>query len=115
MSALIDTHRGEYGVEPICRALGVAPSSYYAVKTREHKPSRRAVRDSELLAEIRRIHGSNYGVYGVRKVWWQLQREGITVARCTVERLMAKNGLRGAIRGKKKAHHDPRRAEREST
>ncbi len=102
MSALVDAHRGEFGVEPICRALGVAPSSYYAVKVRERNPSRRAMRDAELLAEIRRVHSSNYGVYGVRKVWWQLQREGIDVARCTVERLMAKDGLQGAIRGKKR-------------
>jgi putative transposase len=102
MSTLIDAHRGEYGVEPICRAVGIAPSSYYAVKARQRDPSRRAVRDAWLLAEIRRVHAANYDVYGVRKVWWQLQREGIEVARCTVERLMAKDGLQGAIRGRKR-------------
>jgi putative transposase len=61
----------------------------------------RARRDAELTLRIRRIYHENYGVYGVRKVWWQLQREGVDVARCTVERLMTKDGLRGAVRGKK--------------
>jgi putative transposase len=102
MSRVVDAHRGEFGVEPICRVLDLAPSSYYAVKERERDPSKRAVRDRVLLGEIRRIYEANFGVYGARKVWWQLQRDGIDVARCTVERLMAKNGLQGAVRGKKR-------------
>jgi putative transposase len=102
MSAVVDAHRGEFGVEPICRVLDLAPSSYYAVKARQRDPSRRAVRDQVLLGEIRRVYEANYGVYGARKVWWQLQRDGVDVARCTVERLMAKNGLQGAVRGKKR-------------
>jgi putative transposase len=102
MSAMIDAHRGDFGVEPICRTLGIAPSSYYAVKARQRDPSARTLRDRELLAEIRRVHEENYGVYGARKVWWQLRREGVLLARCTVERLMRSNGLHGAVRGKKR-------------
>jgi putative transposase len=102
MSAAVDALREEYGVEPTCRVLGVAPSSYYAVKARERHPSARTRRDQRLLAEIRRVHGQNFAVYGVRKVWWQLRREGLDVARCTVERLMRADGLQGAIRGKKR-------------
>ncbi len=70
---MIDEHRGEFGVEPICRMLGIAPSTYYAVKAREATPSERAVRDEELAARIREVHEKNLGVYGVRKVWWQLR------------------------------------------
>lgn len=99
---MVDAHREEFGVEPICRVLDLAPSSYYAVKARQRDPSPRAVRDQVLLGEIRGVYEANYGVYGARKVWWQLQRDGINVARCTVERLMAKNGLQGAVRGKKR-------------
>lgn len=99
---MVDAHRGDFGVEPICRTLGIAPSSYYAVKARQRDPSARALRDRELLAEIRRVHEENYGVYGARKVWWALRREGIEVARCTVERLMRSEGLHGAVRGKKR-------------
>jgi putative transposase len=89
-----------WGVEPICTQqseLGVpmAPSTYYEHHNRE--PSRREVRDEELKAHISRIHASNYGVYGARKVWPALNREGIAVARCTVERLMAELGLSGAV------------------
>jgi putative transposase len=100
MSAVIDAHREEYGVEPVCCTPGVAPSTYYAVKARQRDPSERAVSDERLLAEIRRVRQANYGVYGARKVYWQLRGEGIEVARCTVERLMAREGLRGAVRGK---------------
>ena len=78
--------------------MPIAPSTYYEHHNRE--PSRRHVRDQELKAHISRIHASNYGVYGVRKVWLALNREGIAVARCTVERLMADLGLTGATRGK---------------
>lgn len=102
MSAAVDALRDEYGVEPACRVLGVAPSTYCEVKRREREPSERALRDRELLDQIRRVHEANFGVYGARKVWRQLRREGVEVARCTAERLMAKDGLRGAIRGKKR-------------
>ncbi len=78
--------------------MPIAPSTYYEHHNRE--PSRREVRDEELKAHISRIHASNYGVYGARKVWLALNREGTTVARCTVERLMAELGLTGATRGK---------------
>lgn len=98
---MVDAYRGEYGVEPICRTLGVAPSTYYAVKARERDPSERTLSDARMLVEIRRVHEASKGLYGARKVWWQLEREGIRVARCTVERLMAKHELKGAIRGKK--------------
>ena len=82
--------------------LGVAPSTYYAVKARERDPSERALSDERMLVEIRRVHEASKGLYGARKVWWQLEREGIEVARCTVERLMAKHGLKGAVRGKRR-------------
>ena len=104
---MIDEHRERYGVEPICRALEVAPSTYYAVKARERDPSPRARHDAELLERIRRVHAENFGVYGVRKMWWQLRREGVEVARCTVERLMRNDGLKGAIRGKKRRTTTP--------
>ena len=99
---MIDEYREQHGVEPICRTLGVASSTYYAVKARERNPSQRALKDRLLLGEIRRVHKENHGVYGARKVWWQLQREGTRAARCSVERLMAKDGLKGAVRGKKR-------------
>ena len=102
MSRAGDANREEFGVEPICRALGIAPSTYYAVKASQASPSVRAVRDHELAGRIREVHEKNLGVYGARKVWWQLQREEIPAARCTVERLMAREGLKGAIRGKKR-------------
>jgi len=106
--AFIDAHRDRFGVEPICRVLTghgvkIAPSTYYAAKSRP--PSTRALRDAELLAEIRRLHGDRdrgRGLYGARKVWHQLRREGIGVARCTVERLMRSAGLRGVTRGGRK-------------
>ena len=100
MIAYIDTNRGSFGVEPICRYLPIAPSTYYDAKSRP--PSARSVRDEELKAEIERVHAGNFGVYGARKVWRQLKREGIDVARCTVERLMRSLGLEGVRRGKKK-------------
>ncbi len=92
------------GVEPICSVLAqhgcqIAPSSYYAAKSRPC--SARAVRDEQLLADIRRVHAANYGVYGAHKMWHELRREGIEVARCTVERLMRQAGLSGAVRGRK--------------
>lgn len=105
----IDTHRGrlvegrKLGVEPICAVLRdagvqIAPSTYYAIKN--HTPSARALRDAELTEEITRVHTDNLGVYGARKVWHELTREGLIVARCTVERLMRAAGLRGIPREK---------------
>jgi putative transposase len=98
--AYIDAHRDEFGVEPICRMLQVAPSTYYAAKQRP--PSPRAVRDEQLKAEIVRVFEANYRCYGAYKVWRQLNREGIVVARCTVARLMRQLGLTGLVRGKAK-------------
>ena len=104
MVAFIDDYRAVYGVEPICKVLPIAPSTYYAHKAREGNPalrSSRAVRDEALRVEIRRVWEGNRCVYGARKVWRQLLREGITVARCTVERLMPAMGLRGVVRGRR--------------
>ncbi len=103
MVAFIDAHRAEYGVEPICAELPIAPSTYYELKARERDPGRvpaRHRRDALLCDEIRRVWCENFCVYGARKAWRQLNREQIPVARCTVERLMGKIGLCGAIRGK---------------
>ena len=104
MVPFIDEHREEHGVEPICQELPIAPSTYHEQKAREADPSRlpaRVVRDTELREAIEWVWKENFGVYGVRKVWRQLKREEIDVARCTVERLMREMGLRGAIRGRK--------------
>ena len=98
MCAFIDAHRDEHGVEPICRILQIAPSSYYAHRTRE--PSARQQRDEQLTQEITQVHEENYGVYGAWKVHAELRRQGHEVARCTVERLMRKAGLRGVSRAK---------------
>jgi len=103
MNAFIDEHRGAYGVEPICRVLPIAPSTYREHAARQLDPSRRparARRDEVLKVEIRRVFEANFSVYGVRKVWRQMQREGVDIARCTVERLMRQMRLEGAIRGK---------------
>jgi len=103
MVAFIDAHRAEYGVEPICAELPIAPSTYYELKARERNPERvppRHRRDALLCDEIRRVWRENFCVYGARKTWRQLNREQIPVARCTIERLMGKIGLCGAIRGK---------------
>ncbi|GAA0490340.1 IS3 family transposase [Pigmentiphaga daeguensis] len=100
MTAFIDAHRAVYGVEPICKVLPIAPSTYYAQAARRDEPSNRSLRDAALCAEIRRVFDENRQVYGVRKVWKQLRREGFDVARCTVARLMRRLGLRGVVRGK---------------
>ena len=100
----VDANRENYGVEPICRMLPIAPSTYYEQKAREKDPSRlpaRAKRDVQLRGEIRRVRQENFDVYGVRKVWRQLCREGRDVARCTVARLMREMGLQGAVRGRR--------------
>lgn len=96
MIAFIDANRDEFGVEPICTELPIAPATYYAAKKRE--PSSRAVRDAQLTTVIEQEHRNNYGVYGARKMHAHLNRQGIVVARCTVERLMRKAGLRGVSR-----------------
>ena len=104
MVRFIDDHRGQYGVEPICAVLPIAPSTYYAHKARAADPSRlspRAQRDAVLCEAIERVFEDNYRVYGACKVWHQLQREGWSVARCTVERLMRQLGLQGAVRGRR--------------
>ena len=103
MITFIDEYRGVYGVEPICRVLPIAPSTYHAHVARRADPGKlspRAKRDEVLKSEIRRVFEENFRVYGVRKLWRQLGREGHAVARCTVARLMKAMGLQGAVRGK---------------
>lgn len=103
MIAFIDDHRSQYGVEPICRVLPVAPSTYYDHAARRADPSKaspREQRDKVLCRHIQRIWDENFQVYGARKIWLQLGREGIQVGRCVVERLMRWMGLKGAVRGK---------------
>ena len=103
MIAFIDDHRHVYGVEPICRVLPIALSTYWAHVARRADPARlptRARSDAALATEIRRVFEDNFQVWGVRKVWRQLRREGIDAARCTVARLMRQMGLKGAVRGK---------------
>ena len=103
MIAFIDDHRATHGVEPICRVLPIAPSTYrerVAQRRDRARLSARARRDLELKPQIARVFAENFAVYGVRKVWRQMRREDFAVARCTVERLMRQMGLRGVIRGK---------------
>ncbi len=101
--SFVDEHRERFGVEPICKAMQVAPSAYWREAARRREPAlapRRRQRDAQLLAQIERVWNANLRVYGADKVWKQLNREHIEVARCTVERLMRRQGLRGVIRGK---------------
>ena len=103
MIAVIDEHRAAYGVELICKLLPIAPSTYHAHAARRADPAKlpgRANSDAALMAEIRRVWEEHFCVYGVRKVWRQLGREGIAVARCTVARLMQAMRLQAAVRGK---------------
>jgi transposase InsO family protein len=103
MIAFIDDHRQTYGVEPICKVLPVAPSTYHDHAAKRRDPSllsERAKRDDTLKVKVRRVFDEHFRVYGVRKVWRQLLREGFSVARCTVERLMRRMGLKGVVRGK---------------
>ena len=103
MKAFIDQHRDVYGVEPICKVLPIAPSTYRLYAARRADPTRRparAQRDERLCEPIRRVWEDNFQVYGADKVWRQLRREGVEVARCTVERLMRRLGLKGVRRGK---------------
>ncbi len=103
MITFIDDNRAVHGVEPICKALPIAPSTYHKHVAERQNPallSARAQRDTALKPEIERVVSENFAVYGVRKVWRQMQREGYDIARCTVERLMRDMGLAGVIRGK---------------
>jgi putative transposase len=104
MIRFVDAYRDDHGVEPICRVLEIAPSTYHAHARRRWQPETappRVQRDAELMQEIRRVFDENFQVYGVRKVWRQLRREGFDVARCTVARLMKKMALQGVIRGRR--------------
>jgi transposase InsO family protein len=104
MISFVDAYRADHGVEPICRVLAIAPSTYHAHVTRRARPEMapaRVKRDTMLSAEIKRVFNENFQVYGVRKVWRQLLREGHQVARCTVARLMKKMALQGVIRGRR--------------
>ena len=114
MTRFIETHRERFGVEPICRELQVAPSTYYAARRRPR--SARRIRDEALQVKLRQVHAEHFGVYGARKLWRQLTREGIPVARCTVERLMRALSLSGVVRGKPRRttlpdEHAPRPAD----
>ncbi len=103
MNTFVDTYRDAFGVEPICRVLKIAPSGYRLHATRQRNPAlrcARAQRDEVLIPKIERVWQANLQVYGADKVWRQMKREGTEVARCTVERLMNRLGLRGAVRGK---------------
>jgi len=103
MIAFVDDHRDKHGVEPICEVLPIAPATYYEHLAKRADPSRlsgRSKRDAELRPHIQRVFDANWQVYGVRKVWRQLRREGFDVARCTVARLMKSMGIEGVIRGK---------------
>ena len=103
MIGFMEAHVSDFGVEPMCRVLQIAPSTWYEHARRKADPDRlprRVKRDAELSVQIRRVLDENFGVYGVRKVWKQLARDGIAVARCTVARLMKSMGIKGIIRGK---------------
>jgi len=103
MIRFIDDHRGTYGVEPICAVVPIAPSTYFRCRAQQQDPttrSARAQRDDDLRVEIQRVYDANFQVYGPRKVWRELRRTGVDVARCTVVRLMQAMGLAGAVRGR---------------
>lgn len=103
MIDFIDDHRGAHGVEPICKVLPIAPSTYHAHVAKRRDPAKlsaRARQDAALKVEVRRVFDQNFSVYGTRKVWRQLKREGFDVARCMVSRLMRQMGWQGVIRGK---------------
>ena len=104
MVSFINEYRSKYGVEPICKELPIAPSTYYEQKSRETDPARIPAReksDRSHEIDIKRVWDENFQVYGVRKVWRQLKREQFKIARCTVERLMKKLGIQGVVRGAK--------------
>ena len=103
LRGFVDKHRNTYGVEPICKALQIAPSGYRRHAARQRNPAllpARVQRDQMLIPNVERVWQSNLQVYGADKVWKQLEREGMTVARCTVDRLMRRQGLRVVMRGK---------------
>ena len=103
MLAFIDAHRDQYGVEPICAVLPIAPSTYHRHRASQVDPTRRSARarrDDALRPEIQRVYDEHHQVYGPRKVWKQLRRERVRVARCTVRRVMGAMGLAGAVRGR---------------
>lgn len=103
MKAFVDQYRQQFGVESLCRVLQIAPSAYWRHAARQRNPalrSRRAQRDASLVPQVQRVWQANFQVYGADKVWRQLNREGVVVARCTVERLMRQEGLQGVHRGK---------------
>jgi hypothetical protein len=109
----MEAHVSDFGVEPICRVLQIAPSTWHEHARRKADPDRlprRAKRDAELSVQIRRVFEENFDVYGVRKIWKQLAREGIAVARCTVARLMKAMGLEGVVRGKRRKTTIPGKA-----
>jgi putative transposase len=104
MYQFVEAQREAYGVEPICAVLAIAPSSYYEARAQARDPSRRAPRaqrDAVVRTEIRRVWDASKGLYGVRKVWHQLRRDGTPVAWCTVERLMRAEGVAGVVRGRR--------------
>jgi len=108
MMSFIDGHREELGIEPICRELAIAPSSYHEHAARLAGPGKRSAcarRDDEINEQISRVHEASFGLYGTRKVWHQLRRQGTKVAKCTVERLMRGMGLAGVRRGKTDGHY----------
>jgi len=110
MIAFVDAHKDRHGVEPICGVLPIAPSTCYEHKVRQREPQRRsarALRDETLKPEIERVWQENFKVYGARKVWLQLNREGCSVARCTVARLMKTMGIAGVRRGQRTATTRP--------
>jgi putative transposase len=107
--SFINGHRHRWGVEPICRVLQFAPATYYAVRSRP--PAARALRDAELKVEIARVHKANFSVYGARKVWRQLHREGVAVGRDRVARLMRELGIAGVVRGKPRRTTTPAEAD----
>ena len=98
MTRFVESHRERFGVEPICRVMRTAPSTYYAARRRPL--STRRVRDEAMKVKLAHVHAEHFGVYGARKLWRQLRREGVPVARCTVERLMQEMRLSGTVRGK---------------
>lgn len=107
MVDFVEKHRDEYGVEPICEVLPIAPSTYYEAKARERRPERRPLRvhrDDRLIELMAQLWAENFEVYGVRKMWKALKRQGESVARCTVTRLMRRMGLSGAVRGRRFVH-----------
>ena len=110
MIKFITEHRSVCGIEPICRILQIAPSTYHLHLAKQNDPnkrSRRVRRDDVLKPDIQRIFDANRRVYGARKLWHQMKREGFSIARCTVERLMRDLGLRGVIRGKTQQMNRP--------